>query len=257
MANMTKPIENLLSAYFEEQTPHQYAEESTIGVNEVVAKAVLAYEKIRNIVDYRDEHLLRKSAINRICKRRFSEVLRGAQTGESLIKELIRAGYVANYSLPETKIQEVNAALNKAANLWLAVKDSFAFSKQKKIKSWLLGLVSVEIEELLILTDFKKALINATYAFAKLQTEILDEKISEDEKDLQLFVAVQRALVKSDNDMIAHSLFKLFYPAWFTNPDEAYEDIKVNIVQIKDLLDYHINHRLARKIQRHCKSFSV
>jgi len=253
----TKPIENLIAAFYKEQAPSEYSQDSTVGVNEVVAKAVLAYEKIRNIVDYRDEHLLRKSAINRICKRRFYECLRGAQIGESVIKELIRAGYVENNNLPEIKIDEVNIALNKTANLYLAIKDSFTYSKQNKIRAWLLGLVSVEIEEILVPSNFKRALINATYSIAKYQTEILDDSMTEDEKDLQIFVGVQRALVKSDNDMVAYSLFRLFYPSWYTNPDEVFDDIRVNILEIKKLIDHHLFHRLSRKIQRHCKSFSV
>lgn len=254
---MIKPVENLLAAYFEESKPLEYEEESTIGVNEVIAKAVLAYEKIRNIVDYRDEHLLRKSAIQRICKRRFSEVLRGAQIGDTLIRELIRAGYVANHSLPETKVNELNGALNKTANLWLAVKDSLTFSEQKKIKNWLLGILSVEIEELIIKTDFKRALVNAAFSIAKLQTEILDEKMSDDEKDLQLYVGIQRALFKSDNEMISYALLRLYYPAWFENPDEIFDEIKINILGIKKMIDHQIKHPLGRKIQRYCKSFSV
>lgn len=252
-----KPVQNLISAFYQDMQPSEYAEESTIGVNEVVAKAVLAYEKIRNIVDYRDEHLLRKSAINRICKRRFSETLRGAQIGEHLIKELIRAGYVANNSLPETKSMEIDAALNKTANLYLGVKESLSFKQQKKIKNWLLGLVAVEIEEILVPTNFKRAMVNATYAVAKTRIEILDDKMSDDEKDLQLFVGVQRSLYKSDNDMIAYSLLKLFYPNWYDAPDIVFEEIRIKILEIKKLIDYHVNHRLRRRIESRCKPYSV
>lgn len=258
VADMIKSIEKLLNAYYLEHRPIEYAEESTVGVNEVVAKAVLAYEKIRNIVDYRDEHLLRKSAINRICKRRFSEVLRGAQVGESIIKELIRAGYIENYALPETKINQVNKAFNKTANLWLSVKDSFNFSEQNKMKNWLLGLVSVEIEDILIPTEFKQSLILATYSIARLQTEIKDDSMSKDEKDLQLYVGCQRALFKSDNDMIAYSLLKLYYPNWIKNPSpEVFEELKIDISKIKNMIDYQVYHPLARKIQKYCKPFSV
>ena len=43
--------------------------EATIAVDEVAAKVASFYEKIRGVVDWREEHLLRKTAIERILKR--------------------------------------------------------------------------------------------------------------------------------------------------------------------------------------------
>ena len=45
-------------------------DESTISVSEVSSALAFYYEKIRNIIDYQDEHLLRQSAIKRILNRR-------------------------------------------------------------------------------------------------------------------------------------------------------------------------------------------
>ena len=47
--------------------------EELIKVHLVTSAIAFMYEKIRTIVDYKEEHLLRKSAIFRILKRRFSE----------------------------------------------------------------------------------------------------------------------------------------------------------------------------------------
>jgi len=41
-----------------------------IKINTVIAKAALVYEKIRNAVDYQEDHLVRKNAIHRILKRK-------------------------------------------------------------------------------------------------------------------------------------------------------------------------------------------
>ncbi len=43
---------------------------SAIHVDEVASKVAAFYEKIRGVVDWREEHLIRKAAIERILKRR-------------------------------------------------------------------------------------------------------------------------------------------------------------------------------------------
>ena len=43
---------------------------STIHVDEVAAKVAGFYEKIRGVIDWREEHLLRRGGIERILKRR-------------------------------------------------------------------------------------------------------------------------------------------------------------------------------------------
>ena len=43
---------------------------STIHVDEVASKVAAFYEKIKGVVDWREEHLLRKQAIERSLKRR-------------------------------------------------------------------------------------------------------------------------------------------------------------------------------------------
>ena len=43
----------------------------TIHVSELTSLPAFAYEKIRNIVDYKEENLLRKNAISRLLKRKF------------------------------------------------------------------------------------------------------------------------------------------------------------------------------------------
>ncbi|MGB2762519.1 MAG: hypothetical protein WBC21_03185, partial [Minisyncoccales bacterium] len=43
---------------------------STIHVDEVAARVASFYEKIKGVIDWREEHLLRKRAIERSLKRR-------------------------------------------------------------------------------------------------------------------------------------------------------------------------------------------
>ena len=78
--------------------------EELIKVNLMTSAVASFYEKIRTIVDYKEEHLLRKSAIFRILKRRFLESDDYYKIAENLMKELISARYLPNKKIPETML---------------------------------------------------------------------------------------------------------------------------------------------------------
>ena len=78
-------------------------EVSTIHVDEVAAKVAAFYEKIRDIIDWQEEHLLKRRAIERMLKRRLFagvDLINGtiAETkiAEPLVLELIRGGHFRN-----------------------------------------------------------------------------------------------------------------------------------------------------------------
>src|SRR5665647_255025 len=71
-----------------------------INVSDVISKVAFFYEKIRNAIDYEEDHLLRKNAIIRILKRQIvieGVLIKNINTPEiskHLMSELIRAGYL-------------------------------------------------------------------------------------------------------------------------------------------------------------------
>ena len=82
--------------------PHHGSESGPrISANTITSKAGSLYEKLRYLVDYRDDHTIRRAAIERILKRKIL-FENGKSLGASLLQELVRAGYIANNSLPET-----------------------------------------------------------------------------------------------------------------------------------------------------------
>ena len=48
------------------------SESERISVSPTVSLFAIAYEKLRNVVEYREAHLIRRAAIERILKRRLS-----------------------------------------------------------------------------------------------------------------------------------------------------------------------------------------
>ncbi|MCX6799810.1 MAG: hypothetical protein NT091_01545 [Candidatus Falkowbacteria bacterium] len=72
-----------------------------IKVSSFLSKMAFYYEKIRNSVDYKEDHLLRKNAVERILKREI--IIEGSlkkidseKISKNILTELIRAGYLPN-----------------------------------------------------------------------------------------------------------------------------------------------------------------
>ena len=84
--------------------PKNKEEEDKITVHAAVSRFAFIYERIRNLVDYKDDHLIRKAAILRILKRQLMLEQDSRVIAENLIKELIAARYLPNATLPVSLI---------------------------------------------------------------------------------------------------------------------------------------------------------
>ena len=72
MAELSQSTKNVISKYAlwkNYLNPKQGV--ATIHVDEVALKVAAFYEKIRTIIDWKEEHLMRRAAIIRKIKRRF------------------------------------------------------------------------------------------------------------------------------------------------------------------------------------------
>ena len=99
-----------------------------IKVSSFLSKMAFYYEKIRNSIDYKEEHLLRENAIERILKREI--LIQGSikkidslKISKNLLTELIRAAYLPNNTIPETKIDEIGQVIEKYIKTNLKIKN--------------------------------------------------------------------------------------------------------------------------------------
>ena len=78
-----------------------------IHVSSTISRMAFLYEKIRVAIDYKDEHLLRKNAIERILTRRLSQGKIETFDVRTLVVELVRAGYLKNDTVPESVVEKI------------------------------------------------------------------------------------------------------------------------------------------------------
>src|SRR3989338_3122341 len=119
MAELSESTKKLVQQYkLSEQLNITRANSPTIHVDEVALRVAAFYEQIRTIVDWKEEHLMRRAAIIRKLKRRFLdlEINDFSQTediAEMLVLELIRGGHFPNDKIEESKIQETQDIIDK------------------------------------------------------------------------------------------------------------------------------------------------
>ncbi|MDO8435930.1 MAG: hypothetical protein Q7S82_00895 [bacterium] len=265
MPELSQSTQKLISQYQNwQQSLQQKDNVGGIHVDEVASAVAAFYERIRELLDWREEHLMKKMAIERVLKRRLLISDDGASVAEPLVLELIRGGHFLNDRIPEEKIGEVQKIIDKY--IYILGNHPKANEKSKlHLYDWLLGMAACEIEETLSPFSFsrEKALIEYMASSMAEKIKLKDghtpAKIIEEEKDTQIYIAVQKALFKLDNPMITYNLFKRKYAQWkdLAADDPLLTEISKNIYSIWDGIEKDLNHFLADKFYRICERFDT
>jgi hypothetical protein len=251
---LTRSTENLLSVFLEKAEQEKAAPK--IQVNKVVSKLAFLYEKIRNVVEYKEEHLLRKNAIKRILKRRLTWKSNAKSIAAPLIYELIRGRYLENNAVPENKIKEVTNLINKyilLLNLVYAQK-KHQEKEKRKLLDWVLGIAACEIEEVFVPHYKDEALVEYMYQ-AMTESIAWAGKMPEEERNIQIYIATHRTLVKSDREIIAYRVFNLYYPDWYSCEERLISDVAANIDTLYNAIENQIDHPLGSQLVRLVKKY--
>lgn len=257
MQKLANLLDNLYSAAAKDRIVRQEGEE-VIKVSIMTSAISFMYEKLRTIVDYNEDHLLRKSAIFRILKRRFLGGGDYYKISENVIKELISARYLENNKFPESKVVEVAQVIEKYDLLYTGVENQKGIQAALGLYDWILNIAACEIEEVIMPANKMKVLVRFMYEEIKAKVQIVsNQAMTEDEVNLQFFLAVNRSLVKSDKPMLEYLILKLWYSDWKDNPQIILPQFIEQIYTIREAIDKQINHRLANKLLQVCRRYAM
>ncbi len=159
-----------------------------------------AYEQLRNAAENTDEHLLLQNAIRRFFKQLFivrDDVL-VRQSGAELIIELTFAGYIPNDSVALAQVEEIS----QLASAYYEAHEHL--QQQRKISAdtamaWVLEALSVLVAR--VLTPNENDTICIDFAYEYFEQVIPRDAVSKETRDeygAALYVAIHRALLKSD-----------------------------------------------------------
>ncbi len=229
---------------------------ATIEVHDTISNVAWAYEKLRQAIDYQDEHLLRKNAIERMLKRRLVAGVTADTVAEPLILELIRGRYLPNATLPVTLIAQTAEILNRAIHLWTQVPH-LTHEEHDQLFNWYVGILSVEINELLSPTEHDEALLQLMYRVTHRDIIFDESHLSEQEKNTQLYIAIHRALLKSDQNIIRFHLAVRQYPEWTAMTPQAVTSLAHQLPAIRASVEAQLMHPVGDLLQRIMKNYTI
>jgi len=234
--------------------PEAQTDVPKIHVDYVASKIAGLYETLRQVIDYQEEHLLKKNTIERVLKRRLLLSSDPGEIAQPLVFELIRGGYFANDKIPETKIGEIKGLLAK----YLFLMEYLTSVPEKNgLVEWLKGLAASEIEEKLSSSQKQTALLN--YMVEELFKRLVFPEVTIEDglKEELIFIACQKALLKADQDLLSWRLLKLKFPEFANSPTvEFLVSFSQNLPVVKKGIDQEMSHVLVKRILRTAQRFT-
>ncbi len=182
-----------------------------ISFSSSVGLFAFIYEKVRNFVDYQEEHLLLRRAITRILVRRTKTENDSQKLVEELVEELLMARYLGNGVLSEEKMIKAKVVLEKYFFLYRHLGQR-KLENGESFWDFLLSLAGREIEEIFVPSN-EDLLVN--FALKKIEKRVVwIEGGSEEEKRTRLLIALMRAFSKDEDRTIYFHLWQLYFPFW-------------------------------------------
>ena len=243
-------------AFFDKST------DPTVKVSDVLASIAHIYERIRNIIEYKSEHVLRRNAIERMLKRLLGERPSHdtSRLAYVLIRELIWAKYFPNDTIPRSKVKQVAVIINKYLFLLGLLLDQGTVISGNQLRDWVWGLASCEIEETLD-PSVREAYVMLMFAWVKHYFIWQSDKLSQQEKDTQVYLAIHRALAKSDEPIMRYHLLVQKYPAWSQSQKQTVSELAQNFTTIHQAIEKYLNYpdrfKLYRLLKKHIAPFEV
>lgn len=220
--------------------------QEVIEVSEPATTAGALYEKVRTTIDYQEEHLLRRNAILRIVKRFLGSDIALENMAQELLRELVWAKYLPNNKVSTELVEQLKPIIIKYEPL-LRVTENF--SNREIAFQWVLDVMSTEIEYTIAPPVGEEALVS--YMYEEMRERIIwdDLPLTDEEKDLFLYVAIHQTLLKSNLATLRYRVFTLYYPQWSGASSEEYiNEIAGQLETVIEIIRKQITHPVVMKL---------
>ncbi len=222
-----------------------------IKVSRTVSAAAYLLEKIRNAVEFHDQHIARRAAIERIIRRRLMFNPSGEGIAAVLIKELIWAKYLPNASVPETAIPHIQEAINKYLLLKQKITAKVKLNEKAVFSNWIFEVASCEVEDRLHVTVERDATIN--YMYQLMRPTITVNKKKDEERDLQVYIATSQALAKSERALLRYQLLRLYVPDIEEKDESVVPSLSVEMPKIIHSIEGQLTHPVLASLYRYIR----
>ena len=233
-----------------------------IHVDEIASHIAKFYEQIRKVIDWKEDNVLRRSAIERSLKRTLFPKLTGVTTrpdidsyrvAYSVTADLIRGGHLLNDEVPQEHVELVQAVLDKY--LYVLKHAKFPTSELIPLKRkinftyFIIELAAVDIEDILTNPVKERVLLEAMTQTLNSRIRIMPEgSVPDEEKRTHVFIAASRTLFDLDDSFIIAQLLKFTYTDWFTPSQELKDKLATDIPSIWIHSEKVLEHPVSRQL---------
>ncbi len=224
-----------------------------ISVSRAVSFFAIAYEKVRNTIEFREEHLMRRAAIERIAKRRLSMNPTGAGEGSNVVRELLWARYFPPDSLSEIDSVDVQAIIDIYINLRAALITGRPRDAIHYLDEFLYDLLTCEIEEALTPDVSQRENIFTYFIFQLLKDKIKIPNIEPDVQNAFLLTTIEKTYRKSDIAYQRYHLFNVFYQPIAKYSIEDLKSLAPKLPKIFEKIDDTLRNPMIDKIGKFVK----
>jgi len=178
-------------------------------VSQTVTFLGIIYEKIRNAIEFNEEHLIRRLAITRILMRRLSLNLSGKLEGENLIREMLWGNYFTKGSIGIKQVATTQKIIDDYMFLYQEIIKTHSIGNSHHILEKVVHLLSCEIEETLSAHQTYLTSAYLYFFYQVLRDKVQIKDVSESDKNTFFYVAAEQALLKNDEVFIRYHLFTI------------------------------------------------
>jgi len=229
-------------------------DDSLIQVNRLTSKAGALYEKVRYLVDYKEEHTIRRSAVERILKRKLL-IENDTAVGRTMLQELVTGGYLPNNNISEANAAEIQRIVDKFLALYREVAKLGVDTQNLRKK--LINLGASEIELFLYPTVADEFVVDALYR--TVHDRIKSNYLSTEELDIQTYIACRRGLLNNDDDKLFYHLFITYIPQWKEPvlPPEEIARIAPLLGPVLGKIQKELNHPVRWQLVARLKNYAI
>lgn len=165
-----------------------------IAVEHLTGRFGAMYEKVRSLVDYKEYHVIRRSAIKRIINRQLYLEHSSANVGVALLRDLVSSGYLPNNKIPESK----------AVTLLQIIRKWTLFGREGLSTSLSLDFAAIEIERFLYPDPITELVANSFFRATEPFVVYQDLRIQN--QSLITYAACRRAFLAEDQAGLLYAL---------------------------------------------------
>ncbi|MFZ5535207.1 MAG: hypothetical protein ACOY3M_03580 [Patescibacteria group bacterium] len=238
-----------------------------IHVDEIASHIAKFYEQVRKVIDWKEDNVLRRSAIERALKRILFPKLTGVtlkqdidtyRVAYSVTADLIRGGHLPNDEIPEEQVNIVETVLKKYLYILKHAKfptsELIPLKRQINFTYFIIELAAVDIEEILTNPVKERVLLETMTQTLTDRIRIQPEgSMTPDEKKTHVFIAASRTLFDLDDSFIVAQLLKFTYADWHNPSGELLDKLSAEIPSIWAQSDKVLEHPISRQLYAICE----